>query len=251
MRHRNRREFLVGSAKLGAAGLAVGSLPLVGAECGDTSTSPPFFTADEMATLQAAVAQLVPAESPGDWSGVDAGAHLYIDKLLRSFDDAGQPVDPDIYGGGPYRTQFPSFQTLSRVKRIGWGREVARLRALYREGLALLDARAGGPGAFAAAPAEAQEAILLELDFENHAFFDALFEHTMEGVYAHPVYGGNLNYLAWDTFCYQGDVHGVRFPEQQNPPGAVSDGAWNDWGGYAPEEMIQPGACPAEGPEEP
>ncbi len=249
MRYRNRREFLVGSARLGAAGLAVGSLPLVGAEC-ETAAAPPFFTADEMVTLQAAVAQLVPAESPGDWSGVDAGAHLYIDKLLRSFDDAGRPVDPDIYAGGPYRAQFPSFQVLTRVKQIGWGREVARLRALYREGLALLDERAGGPGAFAAAPASEQEAILLALDLENHPFFDALFEHTMEGVYAHPVYGGNLNYLAWDAFCYQGDVHGVRFPEQLNPPGAVTDGAWNDFGGYAPEEMIEPGTCPGQGPEE-
>lgn len=251
MRYRNRREFLVGGAKLGAAGLAVGSLPLVGAECGDTTTSPPFFTPDEMATLSAAVAQLVPAESPGDWSGVDAGAHLYIDQLLRSFDDAGQPTGPKIYAGGPFRGQFPSFQLLSRVKELGWGREVARLHALYREGLALLDERAGGPGAFASAPAESQEAILLALDLENHAFFDALFEHTMEGVYAHPVYGGNLDYLAWDTFCYQGDVHGVRFPEDLNPPGSTSDGAWNDSGGYAPEEMIAPGTCPGQGPQKP
>lgn len=250
MRYRNRREFMVGSVQLGAAGLVVGSLPLVGAECAQTN-APPFFTADEMVTLSAAVAQLVPAESAGDWSGVDAGAHLYIDKLLRSFDDAGQPVDADIYAGGPFRGQFPNFQWLSRVKRIGWGREVARLRSLYREGLALLDERAGGPGAFATAPAVAQEAILLALDLENHPFFDALFEHTMEGVYSHPVYGGNLNYLAWDTFCYQGDVHGVRYPEQHNPPGSVSEGAWNDFGGYAPEEMIAPGTCPGQGPEKP
>ncbi len=248
MKQRSRREFLVGSAHLGAAGLVAGSLPLVGAECAQT-TAPPFFTADEMVTLQAAVAQIVPAEGAGDWSGADAGAHLYIDKLLRSFDDAGQPVEPDIYAGGPYRAQFSNFQPLSRVKRIGWGKEVARLRGVYREGLALLDERAGGPGAFANAPTVAQEAILLALDLLNHPFFDALFEHTMEGVYAHPVYGGNLNYLAWDTFCYQGDVHGVRFPEQLNPPGTVSDGAWNDFGGYAPEEMIQPGTCPGQGPE--
>jgi hypothetical protein len=73
----------------------------------------------------------------------------------------------------------------------------------------------------------------------------------MEGVYGHPVYGGNPGFFAWRAFCYQGDVHGVRFPNQLNPPGAVSDGAWNQLGGYAPEEMIAPGACPGQGPEEP
>jgi gluconate 2-dehydrogenase gamma chain len=252
VRYRSRREFLVGTAGVGAVGWAAASLPLVrSAPAAAEPAGPVFFGAAEWTTLQAAVAQIVPAETPGDWSAVDAGAHRYIDKLLAGFDDAGQPVQPEIFAGGPTRASFASFQTLSRVKLLGWGREVARLRAVYRDGLAELDLRAGGAGQFASAPATAQEAVLLTLDLEKHPFFDALYEHVMEGVYGHPVYGGNTSYLAWDAFCYQGDVHGVRFPDQLNPPGAVSDGAWNQHGGYAPEEMVQPGVCPGQGPVKP
>ena len=54
----------------------------------------------------------------------------------------------------------------------------------------------------------------------------------MEGVYSHPVYGGNRDYRGWKAFGYAGDVHGVRFP-QIGPP----DAPWNVYGGYAPEEM--------------
>ncbi|MGH7822179.1 MAG: hypothetical protein ACREQ9_20650, partial [Candidatus Binatia bacterium] len=68
-----------------------------------------------------------------------------------------------------------------------------------------------------------------------------LYHHTMEGVYGHPVYGGNTGFIAWLDFGYAGDVHGVRFPDEQYPTGA-----WSVFGGYAPEEMIEPGT--GEGP---
>jgi hypothetical protein len=58
----------------------------------------------------------------------------------------------------------------------------------------------------------------------------------MEGVYAHPVYGGNMGYQAWKSFGYQGDVHGVRFPGI-----GPADAPWNVFGGYAPQEMVKPG----------
>src|SRR5207244_866956 len=135
-----------------------------------------------------------------------------------------------IYAGGPVRSRFARFQRLTRVKRIGWTREVRRLRKLYRRGLRDLDARAGGD--FASLPAPAQHAILTELDDRGSDSFAALFAHTMEGVYGHPVYGGNRDYRAWKTFDYQGDVHGVRFPGI-----GPADAPWNVYGGYAPEEM--------------
>src|SRR5205814_1381221 len=80
--------------------------------------------------------------------------------------------------------------------------------------------------------APTQDAILTGLDDRRDPFFNALVEHTMEGVYGHPVYGGNRNFRAWKAFGYQGDVHGVRFPGI-GPP----DAPWNRYGGYAPEEM--------------
>ena len=177
-------------------------------------------------TLRAAVARIVPASGPGDWSAADVGADNYIVTLLAG--------TSRIYAGGPYRRRFARFQRLSRVKHIGWSREVRRLRKLYTKGLAQLDRMAGGD--FAGLPGPAQDAILTTLDDRGSAFFGALYNHTLEGVYSHPVYGGNRNYRAWKAFGYAGDVHGVRFPHI-----GPADAPWNVYGGYAPAEMILPG----------
>lgn len=193
-----------------------------------------LLTTGESATLKAAVARIVPSSGPGDWSAADVGADAYITKLLSGIEF--------IFAGGPYRSQFANWQALSRVKAIGWSREVKRLQDLYRAGLARLDSMAGG--SFAGAPAPAQDAILEELDLAGSDFFDALYNHTMEGVYAHPVYGGNMNYRAWKSFGYQGDVHGVRYPDRIYSDPAVAGppaAPWNVFGGYAPAEMAKPG----------
>lgn len=184
------------------------------------------LTPSQHRTLRAAVARIVPASGPDDWSAADVGADRYIVTLLSG---TGR-----IYAGGPYRSRFARFQRLSRVKRLGWSREIRRLRRVYRAGLAELDRMADGD--FAALPGPAQDAILTRMDYQGAAFFTALYNHTLEGVYSHPVYGGNRDYRAWRAFGYAGDVHGVRFPHL-GPPNAP----WNVYGGYAPEEMIRPG----------
>jgi hypothetical protein len=213
-----RRQALARAGVVGAA-LALAPQVIARAASGALSDS-------ERRTLRAAVARIIPAGGPGDWSAADVGADNYILTLLSGVDR--------IYAGGPVRKFFGSFQQLSRVKLIGWTREVRRLRALYREGLRELDARAGGD--FSNALPAVQDVILTTLDYAGSDFFAALYNHTMEGVYSHPVYGGNLEYRAWNAFGYAGDVHGVRFPSI-GPP----DAPWNVYGGYAPEEMVQPG----------
>lgn len=219
-----RRQALREAGRAGAAGAMAIALPpqlLAGG-----STARGVLSSGQVATLRAAVARVVPASGPGDWSAADVGADNYILTLLSG--------TARIYAGGPARTRFGRFQRLSRVKRIGWGREVKRLRALYVQGLAQLDSMAGG--SFASAPAQLQDAILTQLDYSGSDFFGALYNHTLEGVYSHPVYGGNRSFTAWKAFGYAGDVHGVRFPHI-----GPADAPWNVYGGYAPEEMAQPG----------
>ena len=213
---RTRRELLRDS---GAAMLVL-ALPA------SVFAAAPVLSASELRTLKAAVARIIPAEHAGDWSAADVGADLYIQNLLAG--------PEQIFAGGPNRAEFAQFQKLSRIKRQGWVAEVERLRGVYRAGLKQLDARAGGN--FAGAPAVLQDTILRTLDLGGSDFFAALYHHVMEGVYSHPVYGGNRDYRAWQTFGYQGDVHGVRFPDI-GPP----DASWNVHGGYAPEEMRRPG----------
>jgi gluconate 2-dehydrogenase gamma chain len=213
---RTRRELLRDS---GAAMLVL-ALPA------SVFAAAPVLSSSDLRTLRAAVARIIPAEHPADWSAADVGADLYIQNLLAG--------PEQIFAGGPNRAEFAQFQKLSRIKRQGWVAEVERLRGVYQVGLKQLNARAGGN--FAGAPAVLQDTILRTLDLGGSDFFAALYHHVMEGVYSHPVYGGNKDYRAWQTFGYQGDVHGVRFPNI-GPP----DASWNVHGGYAPEEMRRPG----------
>ena len=217
-----RRQALKQAGRTGAAGALALALPPWLVKAGGAAALAP----SRQATLRAAVARIVPASGPGDWSAADVGADNYILTLLSG--------TARIYAGGPYRSRFARFQKLSRIKRVGWRREVRRLRALYAQGLVQLDSMAGGN--FAAAPASVQDAILTELDDSGSGFFGALYNHTLEGTYSHPVYGGNRDYRVWKAYGYAGDVHGVRFPGL-----GPSDAPWNVYGGYAPQEMIQPG----------
>jgi hypothetical protein len=228
-----RRGFLTAAARAGAAGAAVASIPLSAVSLKAQPVEPVLLPA-QRTTLDAALARMIPADGPDDWSAADLGAGDYIERLLSG--------DGDIYAGGPTRESFPAFAPLTRAKEMGWAAEVDRLRTVYAEGLAELDRRAGG--SFADASEPIQDLVLTTLDLEGSAFFAALYAHTMEAVYAHPVYGGNHGYRSWKDLCYQGDVHGVRFPT------TGSSGAWNLYGGYAPEEMVTPGRCPGQGPVE-
>src|SRR5580658_10202813 len=124
----SRREFLTLSGG-GIVAVAAGPLTPAGATeaAGAPSVAPSprsaFLSASQRVTLGAAVARIVPASGPGDWSAADLGVVDYIDNLLAGFDR--DPAAGGIYPGGPYRTAsaggngFSTFQILSEAKAIG------------------------------------------------------------------------------------------------------------------------------------
>lgn len=230
----SRRRFLQMAGATTGAGLLGWRLPAFA-----TGTGGGFLSAREITTLNAALARLVPSSGAGDWSAADLGVATYIDNVLSASFEGG--AAPPVFAGGPDRSGFPQFQELSRVKAIGWQRQIEQWRGLYRTGLANLDKSAGGN--FSMAPALAQDVLLEQLDAADDPFFAVLFDHTMEGTYSHPVYGGNAGYRAWKTVGFAGDVHGVRFPSAH-----YSQGAWNVYGGYAPEEILAVGSASTEQP---
>ncbi|HVT35632.1 MAG TPA: gluconate 2-dehydrogenase subunit 3 family protein [Nevskiaceae bacterium] len=249
-----RRAFVAGAAATAALPLAdctrsqAPEISTAPAGLADAKLAEFAFTGAQRAALTAAVAQLIPASTPGDWSAADAGAVEYIEQLLNGFSADG---NPKIYGHGPARPRFAEFEPLSRVKTHGWMGEVQRLRQVYADGLDELNRLARGPlsllpGDFSALSAPEQIAILESQDLQDTPFFAALFAHTMEGVYGHPVYGGNRAYIAWQTYCYEGDVHGVRFPDGYAPGDDARP--WNEFGGYSPDEIAAaPAACSGKG----
>lgn len=235
---------LSGASSHRSAGGAGSTKATLSADTVGPETDGSFLSAAQQATLGAAVARLVPASGPGDWSAADLGVVDYIDNLLSGF--GRDPATGGIYPGGPYRGPssggggFSQFRPLTAAKTLGWRRQVFTWQDLYTSGLAGLDEAAGGD--FAAAPGVEQDLILHALDEEASPFFGALFNHTMEGTYAHPVYGGNRGYVSWQWLGFAGDVHGVRFPT------TGSRGSWNVYGGYAPEEIAVAGSAATEQP---
>src|SRR4051794_25322215 len=138
-----------------------------------------FLTAGEMTTLRALTARLIPGppEDP-DPGALEARCAEAIDLLLGAFE-----VDPPlIHAGGPFSRRggaphddFADFVALDRHAELGWRirlegsrgiskREFAGpvrgLQQIYREGLAHLDARAGG--SFAGLPGPAQDLLLAD-----------------------------------------------------------------------------------------
>ena len=216
-----RRQALGQAGRTGVAGALALRAAAVAAQDARRGRARP----QPAATLKAAVARIVPASGSGDWSAADVGADNYILTLLSG--------TGSIYAGGPYRSRFASFQVLSRIKRLGWSREVKRLRSVYAQGLAQLDTLAGGN--FATAPAapgrDPDGARRLRLGLLRRALQPRAGGHLL----ARPVYGGNRDYRAWQASgtpatSTASDSRGIR------PP----DAPWNVYGGYA-QEMIQPG----------
>jgi len=177
----SRREVLKRAALAGAISAAPGQVFAQRADEPYTNLS-----AAEARTLEAIVARLIPsdARSPG---ALDAGAARYIDRAL--------------------------------------GDALAPSRSAYTAGLAALDAHArraaGKP--FAELGAERQDALLRDLE-QNvaknftpsaSAFFELVLEHTLEGTFSDPHYGGNRDFIGWELLGYPGLRLAVLADEQR------------------------------------
>lgn len=151
--------------------------------------TPVALTEHELETVHSVVGRLIPTDDLGPGAD-EAGAHIYIDQAL----------------GGPDAAMLP----------------------LYQAGLAALDSAAGEDG-FTEASTEVQDEILRI--FESgvapgatpaaeatpatnpqvaqaveipDGFFPTLLEHTRQGMFGDPVYGGNANFAGWDLIGYPG-----------------------------------------------
>jgi gluconate 2-dehydrogenase gamma chain len=189
----SRRAFLVRAA-VGGAVAGTGLVPDMPAEARERrgkaavtgSTAPhnhipiaghgAFFNDDHAATIAAFAERLMPG-APGKPGATDAGVLNYIDLALA----------------GAYADQ----------------------QDFYRRGIAALDAycQATHKAPFARLPAAQQDEVITALEegkatgftFPSaQAFFNTLRRHTMEGMFADPVYGGNKDFAGWRLVGFPG-----------------------------------------------
>jgi len=184
----SRRAFLVGAVAGAAAGAgAVATATLVSETppaAAETGVDPLAFGARQGAFLNATDAETVAAfaerimpGAPGKPGATDAGVLNYIDLAL-----AGAYTDlQDFYRHG--------LAALEAHCRKTYSESFTKLTATQQD--ETITALEGGKAESFTWPAA-------------RAFFDTLRTHTMEGMFADPVYGGNKDFSGWALVGFPG-----------------------------------------------
>ncbi len=176
----SRRSLLRGAGLLGAA-VAGGSVAAPVAAQDPTDNAIPVrealenLTALEAETLEAATMRILPSDENGP-GALEARAVHYMDRCL----------------GSHLRDSNSAYAT---------GLNALHEQALQRHGRA-----------FAALTGTQQDALLAameagELDGfapDSATFFELIRDHTIEGTFSDPYYGGNRDFIGWDLLGYPG-----------------------------------------------
>ncbi|QDD90727.1 gluconate 2-dehydrogenase subunit 3 family protein [Pseudomonas oryzihabitans] len=207
-----RRDFLRKSLSLipvvALAGSAAPSLALAAPTPVDKPGSSPradhyqpvFFTAEEWAFVQAAVARLIPADELGP-GALEAGASEFIDRQMQT-----------AYArGGLWYMQGPF--AADAAPEMGYQSRLVP-QDLYRLGIAAVDRWTGqqhGKPFAELAPAQQDEALKAlesgdaQLDgVPAKLFFAQLLQNTKEGFYCDPLHGGNKELVGWKLVNFPG-----------------------------------------------
>jgi gluconate 2-dehydrogenase gamma chain len=201
---------------------AVASAAVLGSPGCTSSASAPapsfpgrFFTSHQAAVVTDATARIAPGPSDdpaeaGHPGAREAGVTNYIDTMLgalSALEGSARPA-PEIFAGGPWSNRhtsgpdlMASFMALDPVAKIAWRQRLASWRQQYTRGVATLDRLAGGD--FTKASPADQDKILASSAASG--FLSLLYEHTIEGMYSVPEYGGNRGLAGWKDIGYPGD----------------------------------------------
>jgi hypothetical protein len=207
-------------AVIGAIPVAVASAAVLGVDgCTSSSSSSVsprslrFFTAHQAAVVEDATARIAPgpADDPdeaGHPGAREADVTGYIDSMLAQL-GALDEAAPLIFAGGPWSSRHTSgpdlmarFVALDPVARIAWRKRLQGWQEQYRTGIAALDKLAGGD--FTKASHARQDKILASESATT--FMAVLYEHTIEGLYCAPEYGGNRDLVGWKDIAFPGDI---------------------------------------------
>ncbi len=161
---------------------------------------PGWFTPEEYAFVQAAVARLIPADDRGPGAR-EAGVPEYIDRQMNTPYATGS----NWYMQGPFHPDAD--------KTLGYQLPLVP-REIYRLGLADADAvaKARHGHVFAQLSHAQQDALLEAFEAGSVAFsqvpatlfFTFLLQNTREGFFSDPVHGGNQGMVGWTLINFPG-----------------------------------------------
>lgn len=238
MRKLDRREFI--KYTMGGISAIIFSGTLKG--CGNKDREKLlFFSERQFKIIENLMSRIIPE---GDTAGArSAGSAWYLDKFLGAFN-----IEPPlIYAGGPYsgryggEANFLNFIPLTRIETLTWRiiiegskgipeREfngpVKGLQEIYIEGIEMVEKMADEifQSDFFNLKDNEIDTLLSALREKNLEFFKTLLQHTYEGTYSAPEYGGNRELTAWKAINYPGDVQPLGYNqkemEESDDPGA-------------------------------
>jgi gluconate 2-dehydrogenase gamma chain len=144
------------------------------------------LTATEADLLEAIVARLIPTDANGPGATEARAAH-YIDRAL-----GGALVSSrQAYTAG--------LAALDRYSRSSRGKPFTELSATDQDSV-LIDVETGAATGFTE---------------RSSVFFALVLNHTHQGTFGDPYYGGNANFVGWDLLGYPGIRTMVTAAEQQ------------------------------------
>ena len=194
----SRRDLLKRAGVAGAASMAapvaiLSTPPTVEAAAqgaAATRAALETLTAQEGDLLDLIVARLIPSDALGPGAR-EAGVVRYIDRALGGALAASR----DAYRSG--------LAAVDRYCRMSRGKPFGELAPIDQDSV-LIDVETGaatGSGAgFAGSSAQ---------------FFALVLNHTRQGMFGDPYYGGNANFVGWDLLGYPGVRTSVTATDQQ------------------------------------
>jgi gluconate 2-dehydrogenase gamma chain len=144
-----------------------------------------MLSAAESDTLEAIVARLIPTDANGPGATEARAAH-YIDRALGGALGASRPA---------YAAGLAAVEEYARTTK---GAPFIKLSP-HDQDAVLTDMESGTATGFTP---------------NSPAFFNLVRDHTLQGMFSDPYYGGNANFVGWDLLGYPG-VRTMVTPDQQ------------------------------------
>ena len=183
----SRRQFIRNlSAITGAAALAQSGL-VWGKNGPALRPYVPLALAEpELATLKTLMSRLIPSD-PGSGGAIEAQAYVYVDRALA----------------GMYAAKLPAYrQGLAALQALAKKSAASSVVALPAKEVDALIARLEAGSVTESIVDDAQQ----DLSFPDggKGFFGLLRQHTVEGTFSDPMYGGNQGFVGWRIVAYPG-----------------------------------------------
>lgn len=232
----DRRNFLKGAVVGGAAAAsgaaaidpprsAQAQQPTATATAADAAGYA-FLNLDEAAFIEALVDHMVPADDLTP-KGTDIGINIYIDRALAGAWGKGDR----LYMQGPWKPGVPSqgYQlplTPAELFRSGIEATNTYCRKTYGKTFDRLDEKQREEVLIGLSTAK----VTFDSGLPVRAFWTALYQTVMEGMFSDPIYGGNHNKAGWKLIGFPGaiavhreNVEKYRDKKFPNDPVSIAD----------------------------